>query len=293
MERKESEVISQDYHKELTLWKSRFKISFYATPIITIVFFLLQALFTSEQLSTDFKLIENWVGFSSTFKLPIGVFTSMVAITSLIGMYFRSIQVSHQLNKIEKQLDISQQQFNLANKKENFVLFIEHRKALSELVKLELKEQISYQSNIFQSRDFKSALCIDSQKLYKKLFPENSPEEMVCFDLWVPKSKEIINIEVLSEKLYSLSNLDLLKVNLISLYSFYEMFLDFGVVFQINSYGSCQNKGGIEIAYFFIDFYIVINVLPKLGLIEETDTQRLRGKIISLALDINDSLIPE
>ncbi|MDC3214822.1 hypothetical protein NQU47_19970, partial [Pseudoalteromonas distincta] len=63
----------------------------------------------------------------------------MAAITTLIGMYYRSLQLAHQLNKVEDQIEIankqfskSSEQFELASRKENFVLFLEHRKAVRE-----------------------------------------------------------------------------------------------------------------------------------------------------------------
>lgn len=80
--------------KKLDRWDSIFKFFFYSTPALTFIVFLIQYFSTSGSFSTDIHSLDNWKTFSHTFNLPIGIFTALAAITTLIGMYYRSMQLT-------------------------------------------------------------------------------------------------------------------------------------------------------------------------------------------------------
>lgn len=181
--------------KELSQWKRRFKIFFYGTPITVTAFFIAQICATKGSFSTEFSSLGNWKTFTDTFNLPIGVFTAMAAITTLIGMYYRSLQLAHQLNKVEDQIEIAnqqfkkseqqfelaQKQFELVNRKENFTLYWEHQKQIrsyiEEKIKLRKTNLEKAMKNEIPPIDFEFG------RFYSAAFPENSPENMKNFSL--------------------------------------------------------------------------------------------------------------
>lgn len=178
--------------KKLDRWDSIFKFFFYSTPTLAFIVFLIQYFTTSGSFSTDFHSLDNWKTFSNTFNLPIGIFTALAAITTLIGMYYRSMQLTLQLSRVETQLEIANKQFNkseqqfelaqeqfkLAQKKENFVLYLEHQKFLREEVEGELnrtRNLFSYSTKPVGESTFRF------NKFYKLMFPENTYNQMIEF----------------------------------------------------------------------------------------------------------------
>ncbi|GEM_PF-3218219 len=179
--------------KELSQWKRSFKVFFYGTPIIVIAFFIVQICATKGSFSTEFNSLDNWKTFTDTFNLPIGVFTAMAAITTLIGMYYRSLQLAHQLNKVEDQIEIAnkqfsksseqfelaQKQFSLASRKENYVLYLEHSKQIHE----ELKERINFGNSYhFPKGGALGNLNLEFRKFYEYCFPENTYQGVYTFE---------------------------------------------------------------------------------------------------------------
>ncbi|WP_010604007.1 hypothetical protein [Pseudoalteromonas maricaloris] len=179
--------------QELNRWRGWFKIFFYGTPVVTISFFAAQLFFTKGDFSTNLSSIDNWSSFTKTFNLPISVFTAMAGITTLIGMYYRSLQLTVQLDKVEIQIGIAnkqfekvehqfrlaQKQFNLSQKKENYALFLEHSKQVKE----ELNNKI-VDAELFMlpHKPLLGKFTIEFKKFYSFCFPENSYAEVSTFN---------------------------------------------------------------------------------------------------------------
>ena len=134
----------------MKFWSIAFDVCLAGIFVLTALALGAQLYFTFGSYSTDLRNIENWKTLASTFSFPLGVAGAMLAITSLVGLYQRSLQLSLQLVKVEDQIEISnkqfsksseqfelaQKQFSLANRKENFMLYIEHKKAVKNTKKL-------------------------------------------------------------------------------------------------------------------------------------------------------------
>jgi len=161
-------------------WHNAFNLLLIATIIIPLAFLIFQVAFTWNEFVVDWRKIENWNAVISMFGLPIGLFTGLVALTTLIGMYHRSLQLSAQLTKVSKQLSLASNQFKLAENqyelnytKENFVLYCEHRKQFIERCQ-------SVLDGVNHTPDVKK-IIVDYGKFYDLLFPENSPSAIQSF----------------------------------------------------------------------------------------------------------------
>lgn len=179
--------------KDLERLSKTFKFFFYGTPVITLLLFVAQLFFTSGIYSFDPSKLANWQNFSSTFALPLGGAAALLATTSLIGMYHRSLQLTVQLEKVqeqialsnkqfqrsEEQFALSQSQFKLAQeqldlnfRKENFALYKAHKDHIKDVIETVLEgKKAGPFSNLFETR-------VTHDVLYELLFPENSVQEM-------------------------------------------------------------------------------------------------------------------
>ncbi|MDC3188986.1 hypothetical protein NQU96_04480 [Pseudoalteromonas elyakovii] len=285
--------------KELSLWKRRFKIFFYGTPLTVTGFFIAQICATKGSFSTEFSSLENWKTFTETFNLPIGVFTAMAAITTLIGMYYRSLQLAHQLNKVEDQIEIankqfskSSEQFELASRKENFVLFLEHRKAVRELVELHIEALIPMQKRFLKEHDHVSGIIVNYQVLYEKLFPENTVKEMKEFNFKTKNGKSNFLINELKIILLQLHNQQAITLDYKSIEPILAIFSKVGFNFQVTCYSiEGIEHGGIWLASFFLDASSAVVALYDLGVIDLDEYKSITVSMQELANQIRNSHI--
>jgi len=125
---------------EYEKWRFRFEISLSLTWILPLLLLGAQFALVGNQIDYDVMKLSNWVGMEAAFALPIRLFVLMVTITTLLGLYARSLQFSEQLRlskmqqnlafeqlKIaQKQSDRLESQLSLYMKKESFLLYHEH-----------------------------------------------------------------------------------------------------------------------------------------------------------------------
>lgn len=176
-------------------WRERFELLVRLTLGVPILLAGLQLALVGNQLSFDVTKLATWTNTEKVFALPLGIFALLAAVTSLIGLYHRSMLLNRQLEKVQEQIAISnkqfkrsdeqfklsQEQFMLAQKqyglvyiKENYVLYCEHKKQFEEHC-----ERIVNGLRIREDRYFE----IDYDKMYRYSFPENSYNQMDNFSL--------------------------------------------------------------------------------------------------------------
>lgn len=186
--------------KDAKKWENRFAVSLGLTWFIPLIVFALQIVSVGSQLSFDITELSNWTNLEQVFTLPIRTFILMVTITTLLGLYSRSIQLSEQLrlsrlqqNLAFEQLKLTKKQserlevqLNLTLKKDNYMLYQEHKKQFNE----HLNDLLKVSKEIFRllSPLKKEILIIYREKLYKSIFPEND-------------SIEVKNVELKSDKI--------------------------------------------------------------------------------------------
>lgn len=185
--------------KDLYLWSRYFRWCLKALPWMILGGFPLQASFTWHSLSLDPTNLINWVEFRDVFSLPINFAAAAIAITTLVGLYHRSLQLAVQLEKVEQQLIISnnqfkkseqqfllsqnqlkiaQEQYKLNQKKESFALFVEHKKYIKNVF-----EEIFEKYKLSKNEDNIFQLSVFHDVLYKSLFPSNSTNEILDLDI--------------------------------------------------------------------------------------------------------------
>lgn|GEM_PF-4963687 len=243
------------------IWHRWFKSFLWATIIIPIILVIAQLYFTQGGYSTDIDSVNNWETLTDTFALPIAVFTGFVALTTLIGMYHRSLQLSEQLSKVERQLA-------LVERKDNFQLYFEHVK--------QLEEKCNFLLNLYKTKVFKNfcddyipteLLVIDYHKLYKSTYPNNSILDIKDLDFEDALSTEAMDcVDALKMRLdvLSLEDLDENKLSSIGL-----CFEGLGVF--IHWKNGIQRESSIHraICNFLLDIIIILRLLHSLSLIEE------------------------
>lgn len=200
--------MSKEIKSKLKCWSIAFSGCLVVTVILPIIVFGAQLFFTRGTFSTDLSNIENWKTLTSTFSFPIGVAASMLAVTSLVGLYQRSLQLSLQLEKVEEQIEIAnnqfkrseeqfelaQEQFQLAQQKECFQMFVQHRDIIIRNIDSSLKDIFEGMSH----RDRELNVHYNETTLYTLLFPENSPQHFMntsmfsCSDKGTQKWTELL-----------------------------------------------------------------------------------------------------
>ncbi|MDK2596570.1 hypothetical protein [Pseudoalteromonas obscura] len=141
-----------------------------STLVIPLLTLVIQFIFTWDQLHYDPTKLENWTGVHETFSLPIGVFTLFIALTSLVGLYWRGL-------KMQAQLEVSHKQYNLAQKKETLAFYIGHKNLFGDHVDHLLMQYASY------SKEFAAKVTINQGKMYERTFPNNSHEKVENFSM--------------------------------------------------------------------------------------------------------------
>ncbi|MDK1286303.1 hypothetical protein [Pseudoalteromonas umbrosa] len=189
LERDEAE--NKDNTKLIERLGKTFQLLLRCTLVVPPLILVIQLWFVWDQLDFDLSKISNWTGVPETFSLPIGIFTLLIALTSLIGLYWRSLKIQAQLEVAQKQFELaqeqserankqfvlSQEQFKLAQKKENLGFYIEHKKLFKEHV-----ESLHMQHSNYHA-DSAQRVIINYIKLYKRTFPENSRNSVVNFSM--------------------------------------------------------------------------------------------------------------
>ena len=177
----------QQENNTIDNWHKAFMFFLSITFMFPLLLLALQLIFTWNEFIVDWSQINNWNSVTDMFGLPVGVFTALVALTTLIGMYHRSLQLTNQLDKVEQQLVIAtdqlnlvQTQFELTYTKDNFVLYCEHRKQFIEQCE-------SVLDGISQRPELRN-IIIDYTKLYTLLFPENNTGQVQSFFMTTARS---------------------------------------------------------------------------------------------------------
>ncbi|MAD76929.1 MAG: hypothetical protein CML20_19460 [Rheinheimera sp.] len=166
-------------------WRERFELLVRLTLGVPILLAGLQLALVGNQLSFDVTKLATWTNTEKVFALPLGIFALLAAVTSLIGLYHRSMLLNRQLEKVQEQIAISnkqfkrsdeqfklaQEQFALAQKKEHFMLRIEHQKNVNELINQVINRLVSTIPH-FKSLE-RVRYEYNTHRLYSILFPEN------------------------------------------------------------------------------------------------------------------------
>ena len=182
--------------KSIARWYCIFVVLMWCSIGFPVLLFATQVWFTWDQLSFNPSELYNWTNFQNTFALPLNSFALLAAVTSLVGLYCRSLLLSQQLKNVEQQITISREQskradaqFELAQRKENLVMFFEHRK--------QIMEEIDKLAQLYGKTKF----FIDTGKTYQKLFPSNSATSK----LELEASQEVLEgIKCLSQYIHKL-----------------------------------------------------------------------------------------
>ncbi|QTH73182.1 hypothetical protein [Pseudoalteromonas xiamenensis] len=97
------------------------------------------------------------------------VFQLCAAITALFGLFYRSLQTEEQLKKMDKQISI-------AEKKENFILYLEHKKQLNASLNYYMNDYLK----VSKDRKWLEA-SYDIDMLYMLCYPDNTPQNSSYF----------------------------------------------------------------------------------------------------------------
>ena len=173
-------------------WRERFEVMVRLTLGIPIILAGLQLALVGNQLSFDLTKLATWTNTEKVFALPLGAFALLAAVTSLIGLYHRSMLLNKQLEKVQEQIAISnkqfkrseeqfklaQEQFALASRKENYVLYLEHSKRIREGLEEKVEDGSVYLSSKEKSL---GRINIEFNKFYGICFPENSHQAVNAF----------------------------------------------------------------------------------------------------------------
>lgn len=273
--------MSSKIKSKLKVWSIAFDFCLVGIIVLTVLALGTQLFFTRGQYSTDLSNIDNWKTLASTFSFPLGVAGSMLAITSLVGLYHRSLQLSLQLEKVEDQLE-------LAKKKENFTLYVEHKKLIIEII----KEKFASLKN---ENDFKhlnvelvDSVYLDEILAYQYFYPENLPTEMNLFDANLIAIKSSLDIKYLISALEYLKDKPIRKVGFVLTRGIRKEIAKTGFTFNLILYKDTASvAGGPWIINFFFDLNKVFITLKKLHVIDDKDTDKLTRLVSSLLYEAN------
>lgn len=162
------ELFSEEKAK-LKKWRYLFKYSLILTFALPVGLVLLLIALNHQQLSFDLSNLNNWRSINDVYKFPFSCFSVGALISTLFGLRLRVLQTDLQLLKANYQIE-------LATKKENAVLFVEHKKDFKNVLDGIFKEvcDISVITNpeikYFKESDF----IVNFEVLYNWVFPKNS-----------------------------------------------------------------------------------------------------------------------
>lgn len=162
------ELFSEEKAK-LKKWRYLFKYSLILTFALPVGLVVLLIAFNHQQLSFDLSNLNNWRSINDVYKFPFSCFSGGALISTLFGLRLRVLQTDLQLLKANYQIE-------LATKKENAVLFVEHKKDFKSVLDGIFKEvcDISVITNpeikYFKASDF----IVNFEVLYNWAFPKNS-----------------------------------------------------------------------------------------------------------------------
>tara|TARA_Y100000588_G_scaffold394532_1_gene515532 strand:+ start:851 stop:1744 length:894 start_codon:yes stop_codon:yes gene_type:complete len=220
-------------------WRERFEVMVRLTLGIPIILAGLQLALVGNQLSFDLTKLATWTNTEKVFALPLGAFALFAAVTSLIGLYHRSMLLNRQLEKVQEQIAISnkqfkrseeqfklsQEQFALAAKKENYYFYTEHCKKINE----EVSEHINnLESFISENKNKYGRFLFDFRIFYELCFPENKYDSMLVFEHkaqdfhyeeQLTKYKEILSQLLLNSEFKRITNDDLYSCLIKNLFS--------------------------------------------------------------------------
>ncbi|ETJ46323.1 hypothetical protein [Pseudoalteromonas agarivorans] len=270
--------------KEAIKWENRFFIAFSITWIAPLVILAFQLSLVGNQINFDISKLNNWETIEVTFSLPIKVFLLMVTITTLLGVYSRSLKFSEQLRLsrlqqglafeqlllAKKQAERVEEQLRLSIKKENFMLYQEHKKQFYE--KLEDLLQISKSTFRLSVLSEEENVLIFKDKLYSVTFPENSPKSVENISLKssniiYDKDSPLLDLGLLNEVDRDMSDKQLEE----KLRIFTANLSNMGIAIKFYSKKNKKFDGRV----FYMDINRVITVLGSFGLIESTHKDAL------------------
>ena len=175
------------HEKEAQKWDHRFSFSLSLTWFLPLSALALELSFVGRHISFDITNLSNWMEFEAVFAFPIRLFLLMVAITTLLGLYSRSLYLAEQLRLFRlqqnfsfEQLKLSQEQsiraerqLQLAEKKESFAMYLEHYKSFSAHI-----DEILYGFKSIHATYqgvSEETIIVNKNRLYSIVFPENNP----------------------------------------------------------------------------------------------------------------------
>ena len=288
----------------MKFWSIAFDVCLAGIFVLTALALGAQLYFTFGSYSTDLRNIENWKTLASTFSFPLGVAGAMLAITSLVGLYQRSLQLSLQLVKVEDQIEISnkqfsksseqfelaQKQFSLANRKENFMLYIEHKKAVKNRLDTYLNVLVSSCDALAERVEYLPGLELRNDRLYGRIFSQNTALEMTHFALEADIQVFQLSASKIEEEFEKFVKLGASDIHIKDLDEILNIYAEVGMDINFNSYrdGSFQ-QGGIWLVSFFLDIMRATMALSDLKVLEGSTIQ---DYCIRLTLDVIDANMP-
>lgn len=161
--------------KEIMCARGWYNIFFFLTLVTPLFMLAFQICATKETFIWEPSNAVLWAAAKDTFSLSFACFAVLAAITGMLGFKHRANQLDLQQLRASKQILISQQQFDLSQRKENFVFYCEHRKMV--------REYCSSVLNRTLKKDESFALSLNENKFYKKAFSKNSVNNVEVLDL--------------------------------------------------------------------------------------------------------------
>ncbi|MBM4950838.1 hypothetical protein HYO33_23255 [Vibrio parahaemolyticus] len=160
--------------------KDIYNVSFVLAICGPIILAAIQVCFTWNNLTFDPTNTMLWSRIKEVFSAPIGSFAILAATTGMLGFKHRAKQLDLQQLGAKKQATMASLQFELASKqfkrieyRENFKLYLEHRKWFREQLETYKNKIISVSINNEPISD-KLLFKIDENIVYEMCFPNNS-----------------------------------------------------------------------------------------------------------------------
>ncbi|MGB0895067.1 MAG: hypothetical protein ACPGUD_11730 [Parashewanella sp.] len=125
----------------MTLFELSPKVALHKLPLVKAIFFLglFITLYSTGDIVINSELhlnhsFEGYNGFFDVFKFPLQVSVGSIGIIAVIGAFHRSSQIKEQIEKTEKQIEITTKQNNVTN-------YYKHREDLEKYIKYSFADE--------------------------------------------------------------------------------------------------------------------------------------------------------
>lgn len=247
-----------------------------AAPILLLI---VQLSVTRSSLIWQPSNPELWKSIKDSFSTVIGAFGILAAITGMYGFKFRARQLDLQQLRVSKQTILtrlqyylSQQQFLLADRKENFMLLVEHNKRVREHIQEIHKAILEAHDNV---DIYKAKLFIYWPTIYDLMFPSNSEKKVVNLSLiaekplWPQKVDELkrwargLNEKIIKQRGVLEASNELLR----------------GLGFNAVSTQSEELSDEEYLVGYIASFLVIPLLFQKLGLINQAEQNEIKNEL--------------